>query len=69
MKSNTDDGTADDGADDLQVEWCVTLLMTEGHQQLAHLLDLFVDDLIMWASAVQAVVIEKNNLLAEAAAK
>lgn len=67
MKPHTDDGDTDDSADDLGVEWCVTLLMTEGHQQLVHLLDMFVDDLLMWASAIQAVVNEKNNLLAEAA--
>lgn len=38
--------------------------MTDGHQQLPVIYDTPLDDMLMWAVAVQAMVNEKNRMLA-----
>ena len=52
----------DDGND---VEWAVTLLMTEGHQPLPGLLAMEVGELLMWSTAIGSVVRAKNALTQE----
>lgn len=49
------------------MEWVITLLMTEGHQPLPALMSMDLGDLLMWGSAVQAMVNAKNELLAKSA--
>jgi len=53
----------------LQVEWIITLLMTEAHQPLPALMSMDLGDLLMWGTAVQAMVIAKNDLLAKSEGK
>ena len=45
------------------------MLMTEAHQPLPALMALPLDDLLMWGTAVQAMVNAKNELLAKSEGK